>query len=42
MLEQGYIDQAKYEEALNDDVYSRIQAAQAETSSEPQQSIYLL
>lgn len=33
MLEQGYIDQAKYEEALNDDVYSRIQAAQAETSS---------
>ena len=32
MLEQGYIDQSEYEEALNDDVYSRIQAAQAETS----------
>ena len=30
MLDQGYIDQAQYDEALNDDVYSRIQAAQAE------------
>ena len=25
MLEQGYIDQAEYDEALNDDVYARIQ-----------------
>ena len=30
MLDQGYVDQAQYDEALNDDVYSRIQAAQAE------------
>ena len=30
MLDQEYIDQAQYDEALNDDVYSRIQAAQAE------------
>lgn len=32
MLEQGYIDQTQYDEALNDDVYSRIQAAQAENT----------
>lgn len=32
MLEQTYITQAQYDEALNDDVYSRIQEAQAETS----------
>ena len=30
MLDQEYIDQAQYDEVLNDDVYSRIQAAQAE------------
>ena len=30
MLDQEYIDQAQYDEALNDDVYSRIQVAQAE------------
>ena len=30
MLDQEYIDQAQYDEALNDDVYSRIQTAQAE------------
>ena len=29
MLEQGYIDQTQYDEALNDDVYTRIQEAQA-------------
>lgn len=33
MLDQDYIDQAQYEEALNDDVYSRIQAAQEITSN---------
>ena len=33
MLDQNYIDQAQYEEALNDDVYSRIQAAQELTSN---------
>lgn len=32
MLEQGYITQAQYDEALNDDVYSRIAEAQATTS----------
>lgn len=33
MLDQKYIDQAQYDEALNDDVYSRIQAAQEITSN---------
>ena len=33
MVEQGYINQAQYDEALNDDVYSRIQEAQEATSS---------
>lgn len=33
MLKQNYIDQAQYEDALNDDVYSRIQAAQEVTSN---------
>ena len=28
MVEQGYITQAQYDEVINDDVYSRIQAAQ--------------
>ena len=32
MLDQGYITQAQYDEVLADDVYSRIQAAQAEIS----------
>lgn len=32
MLEQSYINQAQYDEALNDDVYTRIQEAQASTS----------
>ncbi len=32
MLEQGYIDQAQMDEAMNDDVYSRIQAAQEASS----------
>lgn len=31
MLDQGYIDQTKYDEALNDDVYSRIQETDVET-----------
>lgn len=33
MQEQGYITQEQYTEALNDDVYTRIQAAQAATSA---------
>lgn len=33
MLDQKYIDQTQYDEALNDDVYSRIQAAQEITSN---------
>ena len=39
MLDQGYITQAEYDEALNDDVYSRIQAAQEVTSS-TQNTVY--
>ncbi|MGN8632444.1 transglycosylase domain-containing protein [Blautia sp. HCP3S3_G3] len=37
MLEQGYITQAQYDEALNDDVYTRISAAQEATSNERKQ-----
>ncbi len=33
MLDQGYITQQEYDEVINDDVYSRIQAAQEATSS---------
>lgn len=33
MLDQGYIDKAQYDDALNDDVYSRIQYAQDVTES---------
>ena len=33
MLDQGYITQQEYGEAINDDVYSRIQAAQEITSN---------
>lgn len=33
MLDQGYITQQEYDEAINDDVYSRIQAAQEITSN---------
>ena len=39
MLDQGYIDQAQFDEALNDDVYSRIQAVQAE-KSETESTVY--
>lgn len=39
MLDQNYITQEQYEEALNDDVYSRIQAAQEYTSS-TQSTVY--
>lgn len=37
MLDQGYITQAEYDETLNDDVYTRISAAQEATSSERKQ-----
>ena len=39
MLDQGYIDQAQFDEVLNDDVYSRIQAVQAE-KSQTESTIY--
>ena len=39
MLDQGYIRQAQYDEALNDDVYSRIQAAQ-EATAESRTKVY--
>lgn len=39
MLDQGYITQEEYDTALNDDVYSRIQAAQEVTSS-TQNTVY--
>jgi penicillin-binding protein 1A len=39
MLDQGYIDQEQYDEALNDDVYTRIQEAQTENSS-TQSTVY--
>lgn len=31
MLEQGYISQSEFDEALGDDVYSRIQIVNEET-----------
>ena len=34
MLDQNYISQDEYNAALNDDVYSRIQAAQLENTEE--------
>lgn len=39
MLDQGYIDQTQFDEALNDDVYTRIQQAQ-EASSQTDNNIY--
>ena len=39
MIDQGYITQAQYDEAINDDVYSRIQAAQIE-NSETENTVY--
>lgn len=39
MLDQGYITEEQYDEALNDDVYSRIQAAQ-EVASQFNSKIY--
>lgn len=39
MLDQGYIDQTQYDEAINDDVYSRIQAAQ-EVNSSTENTVY--
>ena len=39
MIDQGYITQAQYDEVLNDDVYSRIQAAQIE-NSETENTVY--
>ena len=39
MIAQGYITQAQYDKVLNDDVYSRIQAAQIE-NSETENTVY--
>lgn len=39
MLEQGYIDKAQYDEAMADDVYTRIQEASTYTRTE-QNSVY--
>ena len=41
MLEQGYIDQARYEEAMADDVYSRIQTVN-ETAEESSVNTYFV
>ena len=35
MLDQGYIDEERYEEAINDDVYSRIAQVEATRESQP-------
>ena len=35
MLEQGYITQSEYDNAMADDVYSRIQVVNSETSEDP-------
>jgi penicillin-binding protein 1A len=39
MLDQGYIDKTQYDEALNDDVYTRIQLAQA-VSADSTSNVY--
>ena len=39
MIDQGYITQEQYDQAINDDVYSRIQAAQIE-NSETENTVY--
>ena len=33
MLEQGYINQSDYEEAMSDDVFSRIQQAESQQTT---------
>lgn len=42
MLEQGYIDEDEYNYALNDDVYSRIKAADAVTSEDDKPYSYFV
>lgn len=41
MLEQGYIDQAAYDEAMADDVYSRIQTVNSEIGEESPYSYFV-
>ncbi len=41
MLEQGYIDQAEHDEAVADDVYSRIQIVNEETGEESTNSYFV-
>ncbi len=42
MLDQGYIDQAQYEEALADDVYSRIQQVNKEVEESTSYNTYFV
>ncbi len=42
MLEQGYISQAEYDEAMADDVYSRIQVVNEETSEDTLVNTYFV
>ena len=41
MLEQGYIDQAAYDEALNDDVYARIQKVNSSSEEKKPTSYFV-
>ena len=41
MLDQGYIDQAAYDEAMADDVYARIQAVNAQTGTDSPYSYFI-
>ena len=41
MLDQGYITQEQYDQVINDDVYSGIQAAQV-LNSEQKYGLFLL
>lgn len=40
MLDQGYITSDQYTQALNDDIYSQIQAAQVEVSNSSDNTVY--
>ena len=41
MLEQGYIDQSEYDEALEDNVYDRIQIVNAQNASSSSTSYFV-
>ena len=42
MLDQGYITQEQYDQVINDDVYSGIQAAQVLNSETEKYGLFLL